>query len=115
MIAGVWNFKFDAPDGITYTPVLKIFEKGDKFTAKFLASNDAPEKAVEDFKVDGKTISFRTSVELNGSEIKLSYTCKIDGTKITGTCEYEVDGNVGEFDVKAERETTKTESKNPEK
>ena len=100
---GAWQFEFDAPNGQSYSPILVVKKKDDKFSGVMMTEKDGPSQAVDDVKFEDNVLSFKTKVDVDGAQVALNYKCKIDGNKITGTCEYEVNGDSGEFDVEAKR------------
>ena len=101
-VAGTWNFVFTAADGNEYKPVLTVVDKGGKLSARFVGDDDE-EAEVENLKLDDNTLSFDLTLDYNGSELELTYNCKPRGNEITGTIEYSVGGNTGDFEIKATR------------
>lgn len=101
-VAGTWNFVFTAADGNEYKPVLTVVEKSGKLSAKFVGDDDEEVK-VENLKLVDNTLTFDLTLDYNGSELDLTYNCKPRGNEITGTIDFSVGGNTGDFEIKASR------------
>lgn len=101
-VAGTWNFVFTAADGNEYKPVLTVVDKSGKLSAKFVG-DDNEEAKVKNLKLADNSLTFDLTLDYNGSELELTYNCKPRGNEITGTIDYSVGGNTGDFEIKATR------------
>ncbi|MEM7478584.1 MAG: hypothetical protein AAF483_26675 [Planctomycetota bacterium] len=100
-VVGTWNFEFTAADGNDYSPTLVVSNKGGKVSGAMTFNGEAID--VEDVKLEKNTLSFSYTMDYDGSALALTYICKPRGDALSGSIEYSVDGESGEFDIKATR------------
>jgi len=79
---GKWTAQFDTPVGMQkYTYEFHV--DGAKVTGK--AINEHGEVAIQEGKISGDTISFVETADMNGMELRIVYTGKIEGNTIRFT------------------------------
>lgn len=100
-VLGTWNFDFTSPDGVHRTPTLVISEKDDKLVGEMSANGESQKIEAIQMTDDGFWFEYETPFQ--GSTLGLKYTCKPRGNQLTGTVEYDFEGNGGDFDVEAKR------------
>lgn len=100
-VVGTWNFVYTAPDGVEYTPALKVSLENGKLAGKI--SNDGDSLPVKSLKLNNHQLSFEYTIDYQGSDLNLVYDCKPRGNKLTGLLTYDVDGNTGDFEIVATR------------
>ncbi len=106
-VVGTWNFRYTAPDGVEYTPALVVSEMNGKLSGEI--TGDSGTIKVESLRIDDGNLTFGYSIPYQGSDLELNYNCQPRGHKMSGTLEYEVDGNRGEFEVEATRKQLPSE------
>jgi hypothetical protein len=84
-IAGTWKGTAEGPNGtLERTFVFKV--DGNKLTGE-TTSAMLGKSAINDGKIDGDTISFTITANMQGNELKLSYKGKITGNELRLTSE----------------------------
>ena len=76
---GKWSALFDTPGG-TQKYSYEFHVDGAKVSGK--AINEHGEVAIQDGKIAGDNISFVEAADMNGMELRIVYTGKIDGNSI---------------------------------
>lgn len=94
-VVGTWNFDYTAPDGNNYKPTLVLKKKGGKLQGEISGSS------ITNVDLKDNKLSFDSQIDYNGVPMKLTYVCEPRGNAITGILKYDVQGNVGEFDINA--------------
>lgn len=103
-VGGTWNVVASTPDGQTFEPSLKLEEKDGKIGGEFIWV-DGQSFKVSDVVKMGETLSFATNIDFGGQTLKITFNGKLDGAdKVTGTAEYDLDGQTGNVDFVATRQ-----------
>jgi enterochelin esterase-like enzyme len=107
-VAGTWKAEFDTQRGLQkYTFVLK--RDGKTLTGKASVELDGQKREVDlkEGKIDGDTMSFVETIEIQDRELKITYTGKVsaDGIKFTRQV-----GDFGSSEAVAKREDAKSEA-----
>ena len=108
-VVGTWDFKFTAADGNDYRPVLKVTEKGGKLVG--VLSAEGEEEDIGRISLNGTVFSFGYTADYNGSDLELTYSCSPRGNELTGKIDFEVEGNTGDFPIKATRRALSRDAK----
>jgi hypothetical protein len=103
--AGTWKWSFDGQNGDTIRTVLKVKQDGDKLTGSY--TNQFGQAEITDGSLKDGAISFKVKRELNGQPFILKYSGKLSGDKITGKCEFDVNGDSRTLEWEAKRDTPK--------
>lgn len=100
-VLGTWEFEFESPDGVQHTPSLELTERDGELVGKL--SNEQGAIDLPEVNLEAGTLAFAYETEYQGSELSLKYVCKPRGNKLTGSIEYNLDGNEGDFEIAATR------------
>jgi len=103
--AGTWKWSFDGQNGDTIRTILKVKQDGDKLTGSY--TNQFGQAEITDGSLKDGEISFKVKRELNGQPFILKYSGKLSGDKITGKCEFDVNGDTRALEWEAKRDTAK--------
>jgi len=101
--AGTWKWSFDGQNGDTIRTILKVKQDGDKLTGSY--TNQFGQAEITDGSLKDGEISFKVKRELNGQPFILKYSGKLSGDKITGKCEFDVNGDTRALEWEAKRDT----------
>ncbi|MDQ2901179.1 MAG: hypothetical protein M3Y07_15485 [Acidobacteriota bacterium] len=99
---GKWTAEMPGRQGATMTATFDLKADGDKLTGT--VSTQRGENPIEDGKVSGNDLSFKQKMSVNGNDIVLIYTGKMEGDKINFTRQREGADRKTEFVAK--RSTT---------
>lgn len=103
-VAGTWNVVATTPDGQTFEPSLKLEEKDGKIGGEFIWV-DGQSFKVNDVVKMGDTFTFGTSIDFGGQALKITFNGKmVSADKVTGTAEYDLDGQTGTVDFEGTRQ-----------
>lgn len=100
-----WTFKAgkkDAQKDVTATAELKLENGQLTGTVSPPGKKSAP-LTIKDAKVEGDTVSFKVTAEVNGKEITTEYSGKQEGDMITGKMSMSAGGKARDQDWKATR------------
>ena len=98
-VSGKWMAEMPGRGGNTQKVTMDLKADGDKLTGSI--SNPMGETAISDGKVDGDTITFTVTREMQGNTIKMNYTGKVSGDEIKFTVQREGgQGQAREFTAK---------------
>ena len=100
--AGTWKWSLEGLNGVT---TLKLKQDGDKLTGSY--TNQFGNAEITDGSLKDGAISFKVKREFNGQPFIIKYSGKLSGDKITGKCEFEVNGESRALDWDAKRDTAK--------
>ncbi|MFN3191195.1 MAG: hypothetical protein ACE361_11770 [Aureliella sp.] len=100
-VVGTWEFRFTAADGNEYTPVLTIKEDNGKVFGEIGGEGESAK--IESIEIKDNQFTFDYSTDYQGSELNLTYKCSPVGHHLSGICEFELQGETGEFDIAAKR------------
>ena len=100
--AGTWRWSLAGQRGET---ILKLKQDGEKLTGNY--TNQFGEAEITDGSLKNGDIGFKVKREFNGQPFIVKYSGKLSGNKITGKCEFEVNGETRALDWEAKRETAK--------
>ena len=103
--AGTWKWSLAAQNGDPIRTTLKLKQDGDKLTGSY--TNQFGKAEIEDGSLKDGEISFKVKRELNGQPFVIKYSGKLSGDKITGKCEFDVNGDTRALDWEAKRDTAK--------
>lgn len=82
---GAWDLTTISPEG-TFNSVVEIQEKDGKLAA--VGKSPQGERPYDSVTVEGNNITLVVTISYNGSPMTITYTGKIDGTKIAGDADY---------------------------
>ena len=100
-ISGNWKATADGPNGaMERTFTFKV--DGNKVTGE-TTSTFVGKSTITDGKIDGDTITFTITANLQGTELKLSYKGKINGKEMTLTSESVAGGGTAPIEWKAKK------------
>jgi hypothetical protein len=100
--AGIWKWSLAGQIGET---ILKLKQDGEKLTGSY--TNQFGNAEITDGSLKDSDISFKVKRELNGQDFLIKYSGKLSGDKITGKCEFDVNGQTRALEWKANRDTAK--------
>lgn len=82
---GTWDLTTVSPEG-EFKSVMEVRQEGDKLVA--VGKSPQGERAYDSVAVDGTRITLVITISYNGSPMTITYSGKIDGTKIEGEADY---------------------------
>ncbi len=104
-VVGTWKLKVTLEDGNDFEPELKLVADGDKLKGNLTSPfGDAEAKEI---KIDGADFSWKIDIDRDGQKIKSQYKGRLDGNRIKGKVDYDLNGQSGSLDFTGERETAK--------
>ncbi len=101
-VNGKWTADMPGRQGATMTATFNLKADGDKLTGS--VTTQMGENPITDGKVSGDEISFKQKMSMNGNDVVMLYTGKLDGDKINFTRQREGADRKTEFVAK--RSTT---------
>lgn len=99
---GTWKCEYSIGDQ-KRTSELTIKKDGDKLAGTMNWPDQKDEK-LKDVKLKDGTLTFSAVRKLQGNEIPVDYTLKVDGDTLKGKGAAEFGGNKQEFDINGKRE-----------
>jgi hypothetical protein len=84
-VLGTWDFNTSSPEG-EFKSMLVIREQDGKLTA--FAKSPQGERPYDSIAVDGPNITLVLTIPYNGSPMVITYTGKIDKTKMEGEADF---------------------------
>ena len=100
--AGIWKWSLAGQNGDT---VLKLKQDGEKLTGSY--TNQFGKAEITDGLLKDGDVAFKVKREFNGQAFLIKYSGKLSGEKITGKCEFDVNGQARALDWEAKRDTAK--------
>ena len=100
--AGTWKWTLSEQSGET---ILTLKQEGEKLTGSY--TNQFGKAEITDGSLKDGDITFKVKRELNGQAFLIKYSGQLSGDKITGKCEFDVNGQTRALEWKAQRETAK--------
>ena len=100
--AGIWKWSLAGQNGET---ILKLKQDGEKLTGSY--TNQFGKAEITDGSLKDGDITFKVKRELNGQAFVIKYSGKLSGDKITGKCEFDVNGQTRALEWEAKRDTAK--------
>jgi hypothetical protein len=100
--AGIWKWSLAGQNGDT---ILKLKQDGEKLTGSY--TNQFGKAEITDGSLKDGDIAFKVKRELNGQAFLIKYSGKLSGDKITGKCEFDVNGQTRALEWEAKRDTAK--------
>jgi len=100
--AGIWKWSLTEQTGET---VLNLKQDRDKLTGSY--TNQFGKAEIADGSLKDSDITFKVKREFNGQAFLIKYSGKLAGDKITGKCEFDVNGETRALEWKAQRDTAK--------
>ena len=97
--AGTWKWTLPGQNGDT---ILKLKQDGEKLTGSY--DNQFGKAEISDGSVKDGDIAFKVKRELNGEAFVIKYSGKLSGDKITGKCEFAINGETRGLKWEAQRE-----------
>jgi hypothetical protein len=82
-VSGNWKWSFEGFGGNQVDVTLKLKQDGDKLTGTITGFN-GEDMNIEDGKVKGDEVSFKTVRDFNGQKVTTIYTGKQDGDSLKG-------------------------------
>jgi imidazolonepropionase-like amidohydrolase len=96
-VAGTWNMTMNSPQGVM--EIVMRFTQSGRTVAGTLTSSFG-EQQVDDGQVDGRVLTWKSTIQFGGQSMTLSYRAEVDGTRMSGTAEL---GTFGSSPFTAER------------
>ena len=103
--AGTWKWSLAGQNGDT---ILKLKQDGEKLTGSY--TNQFGKAEITDGSFKNGDITFKVKREFNGQAFVIKYSGKLSGDKITGKCEFDVNGETRALKWEAKRDTAKAAS-----
>ena len=97
---GVWKWSLAGQNGET---ILKLKQEGEKLTGTY--TNQFGKAEISDGSLKDGNIAFKVEREFNGQPFIVKYSGKLSGDKITGKCEFEINGDTRALDWDAKRDS----------
>jgi hypothetical protein len=97
--AGVWKWSLTGQVGET---ILKLKHDGEKLTGTY--TNQFGKAEISDGSLKDRNITFKVKREFNGQPFIIKYAGKLSGDKITGKCEFDVNGETRSLEWEAKRD-----------
>src|SRR5580765_5062874 len=98
--AGIWKWSLAGQKGDT---ILQLKQDGEKLTGSY--TNQFGEAEISDGSLKEGDITFKVKREFNGQAFVIKYSGKLLGDKISGKCEFAVNGGTRALEWQAKRET----------
>jgi hypothetical protein len=83
-LSGLWRIAIALEDGQKLQPTLKLQQAADNLSGQYVGAR-GKETVLKDLKFKDGEVSFQVADEVDGDNLKLRYTGKLVGEKITGT------------------------------
>lgn len=100
--AGIWKWSLAGQTGET---VLTLKQDGEKLTGSY--TNQFGKAEITDATLKDGAITFKVKREFNGQAFVIKYSDKLSADKITGKCEFDINGQTRALDWEAKRDTAK--------
>ena len=100
---GVWKWSLAGQNGET---ILKLKHEGEKLTGTY--TNQFGKAEISDASLTDGNLAFKVKREFNGQPFIVKYSGKLSGDKITGKCEFEINGDTRALDWDAKRDTAQS-------
>ena len=100
--AGIWKWSLAGQKGDT---ILKLKQEGEKLTGSY--TNQFGKAEITDGSLKDGDITFKVKREFNGQAFVIKYSGKLSGDKISGKCEFDVNGDIRALEWEAKRDTAK--------
>src|SRR5687768_811314 len=100
--ARIWKWSLAGQTGDT---ILDLKQDGEKLTGSY--TNQFGKTEITDGSLKDGDITFKVKREFNGQAFVIKYSGKLSGDKITGKCEFDINGQTRELEWKAVRDTAK--------
>lgn len=100
MHAGIWKWSLPGQNGDT---ILNLKQDGEKLTGSY--TNQFGKAEITDGSLKDGDITFKVKREFNGQAFVIKYSGKLSGDKITGKCEFDVNGETRALKWEAKRDT----------
>jgi hypothetical protein len=101
-VAGVWKWSLAGQTGET---ILKLKQEGEKLTGSY--TNQFGKAEIADGSFKNGDVAFKVKREFNGQAFVVKYSGKLSGDKITGKCEFDVEGQTRGLQWEAKRDPAK--------
>lgn len=99
--AGTWKWSLAGQNGET---ILHLKQDGEKLTGSY--TNQFGKAEITDGSLKEGDIAFKVKREFNGQEFLIKYAGKLSGDKITGKCEFDINGQTRALDWNAKRDSS---------
>jgi imidazolonepropionase-like amidohydrolase len=96
-VAGTWNMTMNSPQGVMEI-VMRFTQSGSTFGGTLTSSFG--EQQVDEGQVNGRVLTWRSTIQFGGQSMTLSYRAEVDGNRMSGTAEL---GSFGNSPFTAER------------
>jgi hypothetical protein len=100
--AGVWKWSLAGQTGDT---ILKLKQEGEKLTGSY--TNQFGGAEIMEGSLKGEDLTFKVKREMSGQAFVIKYSGKLAGDKITGKCEFDINGETRGLKWEATRESGK--------
>jgi hypothetical protein len=102
--AGTWKWSLAGQNADIET-ILKLKQDGEKLTGSY--TNQFGQAEITDASLKDGDITFKVKREFNGQPFVIKYSGKLSGDKISGKCEFELDGQSRSLEWDAKRQNDK--------
>ena len=99
VVAGVWSYSSDTPQG-TVTGTIKINDEEGSLVGKISNSFSGKETDIQDAELDGSQLSFSFLIDAGGQSIPVDVSVTVEGEVFEGTM---TAGNFGSFPMEGEK------------
>jgi imidazolonepropionase-like amidohydrolase len=96
-VAGTWNMTMNSAQGVM--EIVMRFTQSGRTVAGTLTSSFG-EQQVDDGQVDGRVLTWKSTIQFGGQSMTVSYRAEVDGNRMSGTAEL---GTFGSSPFTAER------------
>ena len=100
-LLGSWKFDVTGDDGIERHPILKLSEKAGELQVSLADGDETFD--LRDIRHDDGEIRFAFTRDHDGVGVDIEWSCKPDGDGMTGSLEYDAQGNTGEIEFTGKR------------
>jgi hypothetical protein len=99
-----WNLSFVTPDGQRHDPTVTVVSVGSKYYAWY--SGKDHELPASKLSVDGDRVEMELAAETaEGDKVNVTFRGTVDGEKIAGSAEFDMQGETGEFAFQGTRKS----------
>jgi len=100
-VVGKWKLRIDA-NGTIMEPVITISKEGDNLKGAYNLGEDT-KLSIKDVKIEKNMLTFTSSGDFQGSQLKADFMGRPYGDKIKGSIDYVVGSDVGELEFSGQK------------
>lgn len=111
-VLGVWELEIDAVETVLEPTVeLKLVEK--ELKGQYKDADTGTDVEMTDIRIEKNVLKFSIAADFQGASLKADFAGRPYGNKISGTIEYDLNGEVGEVEFEGIRKAPKTTKAEP--